>query len=112
MRPRVLRTRLALMAVGAVTAGAVLGTGVARADGYITPTEARYIAVNGHVVCDVLDDYPSEAGVTGIMQAIVSDGFSADSSADIVNASVLENCPRFWVLLVEIGNRARGVTLR
>lgn len=109
MRPRVLRRNLALAGIGAVLAGAVLGTGIARADGELDPVEVAYVKAYGaSAVCPTIDAYPSEAGVTGVWQAIVEDGFYPDAAVDIINASVAVYCPRHWGLLEYIGAKARG----
>jgi hypothetical protein len=109
MRPRALRRRLGLAFLGAILAGCVLGTGVARADGYVDSAEHSYIIAYGPTaICPILDQFPSTAGVLGVAQGIVNDGFSPDNAVDIINAAVWEYCPRHWSLLERIGAEARG----
>jgi len=112
MRPRALRRRLGLMFLGALIAGCVLGTGVARADGQISNVESAYIAAYGAgAVCPVIAEYPSTAGVLGVAQGIMDDGFTAGDAVDIINVSVATYCPEYWSLLERIGAEARGETL-
>src|SRR5215213_4622249 len=52
----------ALVALGGMlVAATLLGSGVARADDL-----DDYIAVNGPIVCEILDSYPTVAGVEGV----------------------------------------------
>lgn len=112
MRPRRLRRLLALSLFGAILAGTGVGWATdARADGVISDTEAAYINMYGAgAVCTTISEYPSEPGVYGVLAAIMEDGFTPDSAADIVNASVATYCPRHWSLLQAVGAKARGET--
>jgi hypothetical protein len=115
MRLRKLRRLLALMLFGGILAGTGIGwsVGQARADGYISDTECAYINTYGaSAVCATISQFPTEAGVMGVAQGIIQDGFTADSAVDIVNASVSEFCPSHWPLLQAIGAKARGETRR
>lgn len=90
----------------------IIPVGIARADGVIDDTEYAYISTWGPVaICPVIDEYPSAAGVVGVMRGIMDDGMTADSAVDIINASVHQYCPRHWSLLQAIGRAARGETL-
>lgn len=52
-----------------------------------------YTVENGQIACEVLDDYPSVAGLTGVMQAVVEDGFTSRQAGEIVALSIYEYCP-------------------
>jgi hypothetical protein len=109
MRPKALRRRLILAGFGGVLAAATITTGVAKADGELSNAEAAYvIAFGGTAICPVIAQFPSEAGVLGIAQGVMEDGFPPDSSVDIINASVAAYCPQWFPLLQRIGARARG----
>lgn len=109
MRPRAAKR---INRVLAVTAGLLLAattTATAKADGYLSDAEAAYVHTFGaSAICPTIAAYPSVPGVLGVAQAIIDDGWSPDSAADIVNAAVGQYCPRFWPLLVAIGNAARA----
>lgn len=111
IRPRVLKRLLVSMAAGAVLAGT--GIGYARADGVVSDAEFAYINTYGAgAVCATIDEFPTQAGVFGVGQGIIDDGFTADSAVDIINASVAAFCPQHWPLLQAIGAQARGETSR
>lgn len=85
----------------------------AHADGVISNVERAYVQAYGaSAVCPTIADYPSEAGVMGIAQGIMEDGFAADSAVDIINASVGTYCPKFWPLLQAIGARNQSPTYK
>lgn len=108
MRPGRLRLALALAAVGA--AGAALLTATpARADGYLSDAEFAYVHIWGPTaICPVINEYPTKAGVLGVMEGIHDDGFAYDDSVDIINEAVSTYCPGRWGLLVRIGDEARA----
>lgn len=112
MRPHALRRRLWSLAVLTVLIGAGVGLSArAHADGYITDTEAAYILAYGPTaICPVITEFPSKAGVYGVANGIMADGFAADDAVDIINASVARYCDEYWPLLVQIGAEARGDT--
>lgn len=64
-----------------------------------------YAAAYGEIVCDVLDEHPSVAGVLGIGQAIVEDGLTANQAGQVIQISVTEICPRHAALLQRFINR-------
>ena len=106
-RARFINRTLAGLTVGALIAAATMP--VARADGYLSNAEQAYVDAYGAIaICPVIARYPSEAGVMGVASAIMDEGWSADSTADIVNAAVVQHCPRFWPLLQAIGRAARA----
>jgi short subunit fatty acids transporter len=107
VRPRTLNTRLLLfsMAFGAVLMGVTMPA--AKADP-LAHAEAEYVVANHGAVCTVIDQYPTEAGVMGVMRGIMSDGWNAAAAVDIINVSVELYCPSNWPLLQAIGDKARG----
>lgn len=82
-----------------VTAGAVLLASPAKAD----PDNASiaYASVYGGIVCQVLDEYPTESGIFGVGQAIVEDGLSYEQAGYVVALSVGEICPRHTALIAQ-----------
>ncbi|MFV8173750.1 hypothetical protein [Mycolicibacterium peregrinum] len=103
------RTLAILVLLGAAAAALVTHAPKAHADGVLSDREAIYVlAYAESAVCPVIDMFPNVAGVTGVMNGIVDDGFTYDSAVDIINASVHEYCPRNWALLQRIGSAARG----
>lgn len=95
MRPRTLRRRLALAAFGAILAGATLGTGIAKADPI-----ANYAAINAGPICSVLDQFPTIAGVTGIIQRVIEDsGFSPYDAGSVIATAVIAHCPEHLPVL-------------
>lgn len=76
------------MAVGALGAAAVMFSAPARAD-----VVDDYVADNAHIVCSVLDDYPSVAGVEGVGMGIMDDGFTPKAAGQIIARSVIGLCP-------------------
>lgn len=90
MRPRTLRRRLALAGFGAILAGATLGTGIAQAE----PVD-NYAAINAGPICSTLDDYPTIAGVTGLLQGVMADsGFGPYDAGRTIATAVVGWCPR------------------
>jgi hypothetical protein len=88
MRPRRTRGLLGLVAVGGLIAAAFLGCGPAKA----TPLD-DYVIVNAPVICSLLDEYPSVAGVEGVVTALVSKGLSGPDAGEVARA-VQGWCPR------------------
>lgn len=86
----------------------LLNTPTAHADGQLNSVEIAYVNTYGETICEFLDEYPNYDGIKALGQVIMGeDGFSPDSAADIINASVLTFCPNHWGLLVAIGTAAR-----
>jgi hypothetical protein len=90
MRPRTLRRNLGLAFLGAILAGCVLGTGIARADTSLDD----YVAVNGPVVCSLLDSEPTVAGVEHVGMALYGKGLTAQQAGEVLVRSVVGLCPR------------------
>jgi hypothetical protein len=109
-RPTAIRAYALGVLTGSVLTAGVLVAAPAKADGVLSNAEAAYvIAFGAAAVCPVISQFPTEAGVFGVLMGIMDDGFSADSAVDIVNESVADFCPRHWPLLTAIGNKYRGV---
>ena len=85
-------------AAAALLALAVLTAPTAQADDP-SPQVVAYAAYFGGIVCDVLDDHASLAGVQGVIQGVQADGFTAYEAGQIVGLSVAEICPRHIGLL-------------
>jgi hypothetical protein len=97
-----------LMATSAFFGAALYFSSPAKADGYLDDDEMVYAEMYGPAVCSTLDDYRSMAGVMGIAEAIVEDGFAPDGAVDVINASVQAYCPEHWSLLQAIGKASRA----
>jgi hypothetical protein len=82
------------------------------AEAHAAPTlshaQIAYVNTFHGAVCKTITAYPSEAGVAGVLQGVMSDGFGPVDAANIVNASVAVYCPQWWALLQAIGDRARA----
>lgn len=104
------RTAIAWAMIGSALFGAAFYfASPAKADGMLDEDEQVFVELYGaDAVCPTLTEYRSLSGVMGISDAIVDEGFSRDSSVDIINASVQAYCPQHWPLLVAIGRAARG----
>jgi short subunit fatty acids transporter len=107
MRPRETRRWLVAVGLGWIAAAGIAAMPAAKADP-LAHAEAEYVVANHGAVCTVIDQYPTEAGVMGVMHAIMSDGWNAAAAVDIINVSVELYCPSNWPLLQAIGDKARG----
>ncbi len=58
-----------------------------------------YAADNGYIICQVLDDHPSFAGIRGVSQAIVLKGLSEYESGEVIALSIIGYCPRHLGLM-------------
>lgn len=100
---------LGMIAGSFLTAGVVLLATPAKADGMLSTDEQVYVEMYGGAVCATLSDgYATYAGVMGIAEAIMADGFAPDDAVDVVNASVSMYCDEYWPLLQAIGRAARA----
>lgn len=98
MTPRTRRDKRALRTCYAVLALFVFGTWLstqAKAD----PAADAYADKYGLVVCNVLDKYPTFAGITGIAQGIHNDGLSYYQAGNVIGESVSNLCPQYVGLL-------------
>jgi hypothetical protein len=81
---------------------ACLGVIVYAASAHADPDDPEVVAYASHyagAVCSTLADYPSVAGLRGILDAVEDDGLSARQSVQAVALSVYEVCPRYSYLL-------------
>lgn len=68
-----------------------------------------YAATYGGAVCEVLDEYPSFAGMYGIASAInEQDGLSFHQAGQVIAISVMEICPRHLSLVKRFAESAGG----
>ena len=97
-----------LLVAAAILSGLITAPD-AKADGQLSAREAEYTARYGPtMVCQTIAAFPTTDGILGVAAVIMDDGFTADSTADIINASVLVYCDRYFPLLQAIGSRARA----
>ena len=110
MRTSIIRAyALGIITGSFLTAAAITFATPVKADGYLDDDELVYVELYGaDAVCPTISTYRSLAGVMGVAEGIVADGFSPDSAVDIINASVQTYCPQHWPLLVAIGRAARA----
>lgn len=97
MRPRQLRRRLSAAAFAAILAGTGIGwgAGIAKAD-----PGADYAADHAAAICITLDAFPSFAGIEGIAQAIVQQGYlSYWDAGRAIGVSVGFVCPEHSALV-------------
>lgn len=85
------RTVNRLLVAGAAGCVIAAGGGMATAK---ADTIDDYVGTNAHVVCSVLDDYPSVEGVEGVVAAIVDDGLNPVAAGQVIARSVIGLCPR------------------
>jgi hypothetical protein len=107
---RKVRQVLLSILIGALIGGGLMWIGIARAraDGVLSAMEQEDGDRYGRIYCSAIDDTPNINGVFIVMQSVMSDGFTADNAADVINYTVLTYCPRHWGLLTAIGNAARS----
>jgi hypothetical protein len=84
MRPRRLRRLYALAGFGAILAGAVLGTGIAKAD------------TN---VCASLAVSPTVGTVEQLVMSFMAEGLTAGDSGEVIAITVLARCPEYRPVL-------------
>ena len=100
---------LGIIAGSFLTAGTVLASAPAKADGILDADEQVFVELYGEkAVCHTISAFNSVAGVIGVADAIVEQGFTYDSAVDIINASVETYCDEYWPLLQAIGRAARA----
>jgi hypothetical protein len=60
----------------------------------------NYAAINAGRICATLDDYPTIAGVTGVLQAVMEDsGFGPYDAGRTVATAVMASCPEHLPVL-------------
>jgi hypothetical protein len=90
MRPRF---RLAWWWAPIILFVGLVAGGLLAPDAHASPVE-DYAAINAGRVCATLDDFPSVAGVTGVVQGVMEDGgFTPYDAGRIVGMAVMGWCP-------------------
>ena len=81
--------------------GVVVFAASAKADpsSELEPEVIAYTARNAGIVCSVLADHPSVAGLEGIMLAIEDNGLTPRQAGQVAALSVYEACPRYAYIL-------------
>ncbi|MGV0785189.1 hypothetical protein [Mycolicibacterium sp. XJ775] len=110
-KPRLRDWLWAPLAIAAAILSGLITAPDAKADGYLSSTEAAYVSNYGYIICDTIATRPTAAGVLGVVKGVMTTGgFTADNAVDVVNASVQGQCDEWWPLLQRIGRQARGET--
>jgi hypothetical protein len=87
-KPSRFRRLAAFAAFGAILAGAILGTGVAKA----SPLD-DYTVVNAPIVCALLNQTPNVAGVENVISALHDKGLTSAQAGEVVGRAVVGWCP-------------------
>jgi len=103
-RPRRLPWWVWTTAAGAIIGLALYGS-AARAHADPIDDEAAALKIS---VCSTLDDYPSVAGVLGVMDSLTDHGATAHQAAGVVVAAITQDCPRHIGLLAEFGSQSQA----
>lgn len=86
--------RLACLMLASLPLAAWL-TAPAKAD----PASDAYALRYSGVVCQVLNQYPTFAGINGIAEGIHNDGLSYYQSGEVIATAVIYDCPKYLPLL-------------
>lgn len=71
-----------------------------------------YINLNSQRICQVLNEFPNEAGVLGLGETITEEGFTAFDAGRIIGDAVLTDCPQHSGLVLRFAAKyLRGETL-
>ena len=89
--------------------GALMVAGAATAKAEPDRVTVAYAAQFAGAVCNVLDEYPSYAGIEGIAQAITADGLSMRQAGWVIALAVDEVCPRHTRLIMSYIDSGVGV---
>jgi hypothetical protein len=73
---------------GLITAAAIAGTAVAKAD-----PVTDYVVINAPIVCALLSQTSTEAGVEGVILALHEKGLTFEQAGEVVARSVVGWCP-------------------
>ena len=96
MRPRL---RLAWWWAPIILFVGLVAGGLLAPDANATPID-NYAAINAGPICEVLDDFPTIAGVTGIIQGVIEDsGFSPYDAGRTIATAVIAHCPEHLPVL-------------
>lgn len=77
----------------------ILFPGLARADTDVSPRAVAYANTFHAAVCSTLDDYPSVAGVEGVVLAVMDQGLTPGEAGQVAALSVLGWCPEHTAVL-------------
>lgn len=56
--------------------------------------QSNYAQLNAAAICSTLDEYPTVAGVTGVLSAVMEEsGFTAYESGGVIATAVIGYCP-------------------
>jgi len=84
---------VALFMVFMLVFGALMAIGYAP-HAKASPATESYADIYGGVVCNVLDEYPTVAGVLGVGQGISEEsGFTLEQAGEVIAYSVFTYCP-------------------
>jgi hypothetical protein len=86
-------TRYALLTGASLYTACVLPTLL-----FAPPAHAQPV-IPDSAVCSTLADYPSLAGLKGVLQGVMDQGYTAFESGRIVASAVYDSCPTFVPLL-------------
>lgn len=71
----------------------------AKADDGLDPEAVAWAAHYASAVCSTIADYPSTAGLLGIMESAEEDGLTAHQAGEAVGLSIYEACPRYGYIV-------------
>lgn len=117
MRPNTIRDTirgiiLGVLILALMIVGVLLASGVARADGTLTPQEEVVGDRIGATLCEYLDNNGvNRDSLYGAMQVIYRNtptNMDLTDSVDIINYAVYTYCPGHWPELVAFGEGARS----
>lgn len=106
MRPRRLRRLIWLAALGAVIAGALAGTGIAKAE---PQTVGEYADLNATFICSMLDSDPT--GPDDVAEALLARGINGTQAGQVMYLAVHEHCARNEPALMKWATNDPTVTL-
>lgn len=67
-----------------------------------------FAVVYGQIVCDVLDDHPTESGIMGIGEALVNEGLTWRQAGQAIYIAVDDYCPHHLALIEAFANNQLG----
>jgi hypothetical protein len=65
----------------------------------IDPQAATYAVSNAYRICAVIGEYPSAAGVAGVIAGITEDGLTGGQAGQAIAIAVTAQCPQMWPVL-------------
>lgn len=89
------RTWVTMSTLLALPAAALISAQAAKAD-----PVSNYAALNAGPICSTIADYPTVAGVTGVLSGVMEEsGFTAYQAGEVVAAAVIGWCPQYVPVL-------------